>query len=34
MEAQMYGYLIPAVMLVMVLGGAIYIVRTGRNINS
>jgi hypothetical protein len=30
----MYGYLIPAVMLLMVLGAAVYIVRTGRNVNS
>jgi hypothetical protein len=34
MEAKMYGYLIPAVMLLMVLGAAVYIVRTGRNVNS
>jgi len=30
----MYGYLIPAVMLLMVLGAAVYIVRTGRKVNS
>jgi hypothetical protein len=34
MEAKMNGFLIPAVMLVMVAGAAIYIARTGRNVNS
>ncbi len=30
----MSGFLIPAVMLLMVAGAAIYIARTGRNVNS
>ncbi len=30
----MNGMLIPAVMLVMVIGGAIYIAKTSRNVNS
>ncbi len=30
----MNGFLIPAVMLVMVAGAAFYIARTGRNMNS
>jgi hypothetical protein len=34
MEANMNGFLIPAVMLFMVVGAAIYIARTGRNVNS
>jgi hypothetical protein len=34
MEAKMNGFLIPAVMIVMVVGTAIYIARTGRNVNS
>jgi hypothetical protein len=34
MEANMNGFLIPTVMLVMVIGAAIYIARTGRNVNS
>jgi hypothetical protein len=34
MESLMNGFLIPAVMLVMVVGAAIYIARTGRNVNS
>jgi hypothetical protein len=34
MEAKMNGFLIPAVMLIMVVGAALYIARTGRNVNS
>jgi hypothetical protein len=34
MEVKMNGFLIPAVMLVMVVGATMYIVRTGRNVNS
>lgn len=30
----MNGFLIPAVMLIMVAGAAVYIARTGRNMNS
>jgi hypothetical protein len=30
----MNGFIIPAVMLIMVIGGALYIIRTGRNMNS
>jgi hypothetical protein len=31
---KMNGMLIPAVMLVIVIGGAIYMAKTGRNVNS
>jgi hypothetical protein len=34
METKMGGFLIPVVMLVMVVGAAVYMVRTGRNVNS
>jgi hypothetical protein len=34
METKMNGFLIPVVMLVMVVGAAVYMVRTGRNVNS
>jgi hypothetical protein len=30
----MNGFIIPAVMLLMVVGAAVYIFRTGRNMNS
>jgi hypothetical protein len=30
----MNGFIIPAVMLLMVIGGAVYMIRTGRNMNS
>lgn len=30
----MNGFLIPAVMIAMVVGAAIYMIRTGRNVNS
>jgi hypothetical protein len=34
MEAKMNGFLIPAVMLAIVIGAAVYIARTGRSVNS